>query len=239
MKRLILTICICFMVCLAHGQNTFQSAEELYRQGKFSAALQEYETALKDYPNDPFLYYNIGNCYFKMGSRGLAVANYYRAFRLAPRDKDIRHNLALTLEASGEKLVPAGVPVILHKAFFSLSSAELKGLVYVLFWAVCICVIICLLRRRWSVAFTVVCVIWLMSAGWLYFRLQQDNENCAVIAVPVAEIRSGPGTNFPASANIGQGHLVTILDDKDSWYEVVVSSQGLKGWIDKNALEKI
>lgn len=239
MKRLILTVCICVMVSLAYGQSTLQSAETLYRQGKFSAALQEYETALKNYPNDPFLYYNIGNCYFKMGSRGLAVANYYRAFRLAPRDKDIRHNLALTLEMSGEKLVPSGVPVILHKAFFSLSNEELKGLVYVLFWLFCVGVVICLLRRKWSVITTVLCISWLVSAGWLYFRTQLDKENHAVIAVPVAEIRSGPGTNFPASANIGQGHLVTILDDKDSWYEVTVLSQGLKGWLDKNALERI
>ncbi|MBR4592611.1 MAG: SH3 domain-containing protein, partial [Elusimicrobiaceae bacterium] len=56
---------------------------------------------------------------------------------------------------------------------------------------------------------------------------------------PVAEIRSGPGTNFPASASAAQGHLVTISDGKDAWYEVVVASQGIKGWIEKNALEKI
>ena len=66
-----------------------------------------------------------------------------------------------------------------------------------------------------------------------------EQENLAVIAAPVAEVRSGPGTNFPASANVSQGHLVTVLDTKDPWEEVVISSQGLKGWIEKDALEKI
>jgi uncharacterized protein YraI len=61
----------------------------------------------------------------------------------------------------------------------------------------------------------------------------------AVIASPIAEIRSGPGTNFPDSASVAQGHLVTIQDAKDSWYEVVVKSQGIKGWIEQNAVEKI
>ena len=239
MKRLLLTVCMCSLLGMAYGQAPLQSAEELYRQGKFSAALQEYENALKTYPNNPFLYYNIGNCYFKMGSRGLAAANYYRAFRLAPRDKDIRHNLSLTLEASGEKLVPSGVPVVLPEAFFVLSIAELEGLVYLLFWLVCACVAACLLRRRWNAIATTVGIVCIICAGWWYARVQQDSENRAVIAVPVAEIRSGPGTNFPASANISQGHLVTVVDGKDAWYEVVVSSQGIKGWVEKNAVEKI
>ena len=58
----------------------------------------------------------------------------------------------------------------------------------------------------------------------------------AVIASPVAEIRSGPGTNFPASASLAQGHLITVEDAKDEWYEVIVKSQGLKGWVEKSAL---
>lgn len=239
MKHLSWVVAACLFALPAWAQSPLEQGEALYRQGKFSAALSEYETALKNYPNDPFVYYNIGNCYFKMGSRGLAVANYYRAFRLAPRDGDIRHNLALTLEASGERLVPAGVPAVLHQAFFYLSYAELKGLTYLLFWLACASVLMGLLRRKWSMFTTVACVLVSLSAGWLWARARLEKENLAVIAAPVAEVRSGPGTNFPASANVSQGHRVTVLDSKDTWDEVVISSQGLKGWIEKNAIEKI
>ena len=193
MKHFTLVLAVCFFVQLPlFAQDNWQQAEELYRQGKFSAALSTYETILKNYPNDPFVYYNIGNCYFKMGSKGLAVANYYLAFRLAPRDRDIRHNLALALETSGEKLIPSGVPTVLHQAFFYLSYAELKGLTYVLFWFLCALVILCLWRRKWSVLLVWSGVLCLLSAGWLYARGQLLQENLAVIASPVAEIRSGP-----------------------------------------------
>ena len=239
MKRLLLTLLFMFTVFTAYAQTDWTAAEELYRQGKFSAALASYEKLLTNYPNDPFVYYNIGNCYFKMGSRGLAVANYYRAFRLAPRDNDIRHNLALTLESSGEKLVPSGVPEVLHRAFFYLSTTELQGLVYLLFWLVCAGILLGLWRRKWYGFITVTGILCLLVAGWWYMRVRLDQTPLAVIAAPVAEVRSGPGTNFPASANIAQGHLVTILDGKDTWYEVVVSSRGLKGWIEKDAVEKI
>ncbi len=239
MKRVLGILALCLLSLSAGAQSPLEQAEQLYRQGKFSAALNEYETALKNYPNDPFVYYNIGNCYFKMGSRGLATANYYRAFRLAPRDPDIRHNLALTLGSSGERLVPAGVPVVLHRAFFYLSRAELKGITYLLFWWACAWIGISLLRRKWSIWATGACILVLISAAWLYTRTRLEQETLAVVAAPVAEVRSGPGTNFPASANVAQGHLVTVTDSKDAWNEVVVSSQGLKGWIEKDVLEKI
>ncbi|MBR4355754.1 MAG: SH3 domain-containing protein [Elusimicrobiaceae bacterium] len=239
MKRWLLLSCFALLFVSGFSQNGWQQAEDFYRQGKFSAALGLYENLLKDYPNDPFVYYNIGNCYFKMGSKGLAAANYFRAFRLAPRDSDIRHNLTLALASGGERLVPAGMPVILHKGFFYLSYAELKGLAYAGLWFVCALILLGLLRRKWSSWATVCCVLWLLLAGWWYARARLEQEPLAVVASAIAEIRSGPGTNFPASANVAQGHLVTILDDKDSWYEVIVTSQGIKGWVEKSTIEKI
>lgn len=233
-----LTLLCLLAASLAFAQD-LKTAEEYYRQGKFSDALQTYENILKNKPNDPFVYYNIGNCYFKMGSTGLAVANYYRAFKLAPRDADIRNNLSLAMAGAGEKLVPGGVPEGLHKAFYWFSYNELKGLTFLALWLFCTLAAVWLVKRRFGrmsvAALGVLCIL----AGWTYIRWQGEKENLAVIAAPIAEIRSGPGTNFPASASIAQGHLVTVQDAKDAWYEVVVKSQGIKGWVDSGAVEKI
>ena len=240
MKRfLALTLLLVSVASAAWAQTALEQAENLYRQGKFSAALGIYESELKKVPNDPYLYYNIGNCYFKMGSRGLAIANYYRAFRLAPRDADIRHNLTLSLSSVGERLVPSGVPVVLHQAFYSLSYSELKGLLFALLWLFCALASLWLLKRKWGRMLAASAVILLLCAGWFYLRHTLQVEHLAVIAAPVAEIRSGPGTNFPASASLAQGHLITVEDAKDEWYEVIVKSQGLKGWVEKSAVEQI
>lgn len=224
---------------LAASPADMAQAEEMYRQGRFSAALGIYEEELKNRPNDPFVYYNIGNCYFKMGSKGLAAANYYRAFKLAPRDADIRHNLSLALLAGGEKFVPAGMPGALHKAFFALSIDELKGLFFLLLWLCCTLGSIWLVKRKFGRVLALSAVTFLLCGGWLWWRNALDNQPLAVVASPSAEIRSGPGSNFPASANVAQGHLLLVQDEKDSWYEVIVKSQSLKGWVEKNAVEKI
>ena len=221
------------------AQTALSQAEELYRQGKFSQALSLYEQELKIHPNDPFVYYNIGNCYFKMGSKGLAAANYYRAFLRAPRDLDIRHNLALVRASCGEQFIPSGIPEVVHRAYFSLSLAELTGLLFALFWLSCLTGCFWILKRKGLKIVGFIGVITLLVAGWWYTRQRWESRSLAVIASPVAEIRSGPGTNFPASASITQGHLLTIQDAKDAWYEVIIPSQGLKGWVEKNVVEKI
>ncbi len=214
-------------------------AENVYRAGHYAEALQLYEQDLKNHPNDPYLYYNIGNCYFKMGSTGLAAANYFRAFKLAPRNADIRHNLSLALASGGEQLVPSGVPEALHKGFFILSLQELQGLTCLAGWCTCLLAGLWLLTRRggkWALAMGTVLLV---LAGWFYVRHSWQTQPLAVVASPVTEVRSGPGTNFPASAALAQGHLVEVLDHKDNWQEVVVKSQGLEGWVESDTLERI
>ena len=239
MKKCILTTVA--LLCLAglSWSADWQQAEDLYRQGHFASALAEYEKLLPSYPNDPNLYYNIGNCYFKMGSLGLATANYYHAFQLAPRDADLRHNLSLSLQNSGERLVPAGMPEVLHKLFFGLTGTELKGLLFGVFWIWTLLACVWLLKHRLGKMLCIASGILLLVGAWYAWRNQLNHAPLAVVAVPMAELRSGPGTNFPASANVSQGRLLLIQDSRDNWREVVVKSEGIKGWMEAGMLEKI
>ncbi|MBR2081533.1 MAG: tetratricopeptide repeat protein [Elusimicrobiaceae bacterium] len=240
MKKLILVFSLWFTcMTVSAAQDLATQAESFYRAGQYAQALSAYEQELKKHPNSPYLYYNIGNCYFKMGSKGLAAANYFRAFKLRPQDSDIRHNLSLALAGGGEPLVPAGMPVALHKAFFILPIAELKGLVCALGWLVCILLGLWLLTRRGGKLTIVLGVLLLTCSAWLYMRHSWETQPLAVVAAPLAEVRSGPGPNFPTSASVQQGHLVEVLDSKDNWQQIIVRSQGLKGWVENTALERI
>lgn len=242
MRRLFIALflaAVCLLPIGLRAQELTQKAESFYRNGQYALALSTYEQALKNHPNDPYLYYNIGNCYFKMGSKGLAVASYYRAFRLNPQNSDIRHNLSLALASGGDSLVPSGMPEALHRTLFMLPLAELKGIVCLAGWMLCFFVGIWLLTRKAGKFTLTLGIIFAVLAGWFYVRHSWENEPLAVVASPVVELRSGPGKNFPASAAVQQGHLVRILDSKDHWQEVIVRSEGLKGWIEQTALERI
>ena len=237
-KLLVLLLSLAGFSAVSFAQTPSAEAEELFRAGKFANALSVYEEALKTNPDDAYIYYNIGNCYFKMGSVGHAVANYYRAFKLNPRDGDIRHNLDLALRAGGGRLVPAGMPQALHKLFFYFTDEELAGLTYLLFWLSWAAGVWLLAHRGKRVMVVLACLC-VLCAGWMFRRQALDNEALAVVAAPVVEVRSGPGKNFPPSATVAQGHLVVVEDEKDDWYEIIIKAQGLKGWIAKDALKTI
>ncbi|MBO5911429.1 MAG: tetratricopeptide repeat protein [Elusimicrobiaceae bacterium] len=239
MKKLLLLVTLGLCFTTVKAQDFATQAEPLYRSGQYAQALLNYEQALKNSPNNPYLYYNIGNCYFKMGSKGLAAANYYRAFKLLPRDPDIRHNLALALASGGEHLVPPGMPEALHKGLYWFSLTELKGLVYAVGWLLCLGAGLWLLTRKGGKLTVALGILFLICAGWFYVRHSWETEPLAVVAAPVVEVRSGPGQNFPASASVQQGHLVELADRKDNWQQVIVKSQGLKGWVESSTLERI
>ena len=131
------------------------------------------------------------------------------------------------------------MPPSLHRLLFSLPLVELQGVLYLVGWILCLFAGIWILTRKGGKVTIVAGVIFILVAGWFYVRHSWETQPLAVVAAPVVELRSGPGKNFPASAAVQQGHLVQLLDSKDSWQEVIVRSEGLKGWIEQTALERI
>ena len=63
-------------------------------KGKFADAAADYENILQTGGQSPALLFNDGNAEFKAGHLGKAIAAYRQAELLAPRDAELRANLA-------------------------------------------------------------------------------------------------------------------------------------------------
>ena len=102
----------------------FKAANQLYDAGKFAEAAAAYE---KIEPKTAHVYYNLGNAWFRQGKLGLAVLNYERARRLAPRDPDILANLKFAQQRLGVDEVntpPRAVQRFLRSVIESRTSTE-------------------------------------------------------------------------------------------------------------------
>lgn len=73
--------------------NLLDAARTAYDRGHIEQALAQYRQLSGNNPGSPALLYNRGNCRYRLGEGGRAVALYERALRLAPRDSDIAENL--------------------------------------------------------------------------------------------------------------------------------------------------
>lgn len=68
-------------------------ADSAYNATNYRQAAQLYTEALKQSGPNTTLYYNLGNSYYRLGQTGQAVANYERALRVDPSNRDAAENL--------------------------------------------------------------------------------------------------------------------------------------------------
>ena len=61
-----------------------------------------YMKAIQLFPHDPFVFYNLGQEYFRAGMYDRAYEMYLRAYQLMPDFQDVRTRLAFALAAQGD-----------------------------------------------------------------------------------------------------------------------------------------
>ncbi len=217
-------------------------AQKAYNQGDYLQAAQIYNAQLKETPKpSAALYYNLANSYYKLGLTPKALANYYKAWRLNPRDNDIRHNLIFVMAQNAQNLIPTDVPASAFNLFFYLSIIELEGLLWLLGWLFVIVLIIFLITNNKKIKQVLILLgIGIILIGaWYCARLPFDTKPLAVVNKKQAEVRSGPGENFPVNLSVPRNHIVQIKDKKDTWAQILIPSENTQGWVLKEDLEEI
>lgn len=230
---------IVFASCLFAQESEAQKA---YNQGDYLQAAKLYTEQVKATPKpDASLYYNLANSYYKLGLTPKAIANYYRAWRLNPRDNEIRHNLTFALAQGGQVFIPTDIPASVFNLFFYLSIIELEGLLWLFGWLFVIVLIIVLISNNKKVKKILIglgfCLI--LLGAWYLCRRPFDTTPLAVVNKTKAEVRSGPGENFPVNLSVPRNHIVHIKDKKDNWIQIIIPSEKAQGWVLKDSLEEI
>ena len=81
----------------------FIEANHLFNEGNYQEAASLYEKITARVKNGQ-LFYNLGNAHLKRGKVGEAILNYRNALAYAPRDRDVRGNLAFARQLAKDKI---------------------------------------------------------------------------------------------------------------------------------------
>lgn len=219
-------------------------ANELYRQGQYQQAREQYLEVVAAGVRDPQVYYNLGNACFKAGRLGEAVLWYERALRLAPRDPDIRANLRFADELLPDKVGEAGgagqrledlylFPTLDElSAVFSLCFLATWGLGGWRLW-----------RRTWGAwwrlaVFAAGCSLAAVSGAWLGARLYGQAQARAVVLEAEVTARSAPDPQQTPVFVVHEGTRMELARSEGEWALVRLPS-GLGGWVPAEAVEQI
>ena len=236
-------------VSLMQAAITKADADALYEKGNYEEAAAAYESLLKVEGLAAEVYYNLGNCYYKLDKIPFAVLNYERALLLDPGDGDIRANLALARGKTVDKVVPPS------EMFFvtwwrdltncmSMDSWTIVGFSAFILMLIGILVyrfVPQLLARKigfYSAMFLFALVI---IANFAAFSQHRDltHRNTAVILAPSVVVKSSPSDRSTDLFLIHEGSKVEILDNSMKEWMEVKFEEGKQGWIPVNVAEII
>ena len=230
---LVFTATVCFAASPAPDPaSTFDSANKLYAQGKFSDAASAYEKLISSGAVAPAVYYNLGNSLYKAGEIGRAIVAYRQAERLTPHDPDLRANLQFarqqvqgpTFEASRWEL---------WLGVLTLNEWTWAGVL-----AVWITFLLLAARQLWPKAkrslrnwailsgATALAVV-----GCLGCALAHRNAvHIGVVTAKETEVRTGPFDESPGVFTAHDGSELRVLDQKNGWLQVT-DGKSRVGWL--------
>ena len=216
----------------------FSAANKLYAEGKFSEAADAYGKILQTGAQSPALLFNDANAEFKAGHLGKAIAAYRQAELLAPRDAELRANLAFVRnQVQGATLRESRW----QNWVGSLTLNEGALLTAVFFWLMF--GLLAARQMRPAVAPKLQSATRLAVALTIFssavLALQAANHfNAAVAVVTSAEAtaRSGPFEEAQSAFTAHDGAELRVLDRHDDWVQVA-NSAGKIGWLSKKQVE--
>ncbi|MFO7890716.1 MAG: tetratricopeptide repeat protein [bacterium] len=226
----------------------FQKGNQLYREGEFLKAVDCYLEIYEQGYESGHLYYNIGNCYYKLHKIGKAVLFYERAKKLMPRDEDLQFNLKLVNLSVVDKIepLPAFFLFRLFNGFFHLVPKPfLVWIVAALYLFFIFFLIIRNLSqneslRRLYLRIIIIFLVLLVVFGFSLFKQITDEtkQDQAVIMAGEVDIKSAPSETATTLFSLHEGTKVHIDKESGDWYEIVLAD-GKVGWVEKEILEKI
>ena len=232
----------------SHAAVTKAEADSAYVQERYQQAAKDYEALLKQGVSAD-LYYNLGNCYYRMDQITKAVLNYERALLLSPGDKDIRFNLQMARSKTIDKITPESVMffVTWYRSLVNVQSVDswARTALIALLVAVTLALLYLFSDRIWlrKVGFfggIFLLLIFLVSNLFAWQQKRNLTQRSGAIIIKSAvNVKSTPSENGTDLFILHEGTKVTITDSSmKEWREIRVAD-GKEGWLETSEIEVI
>lgn len=232
--------------CAGTGASIYNEANALYRRGEFRKAADRYEDVVSRGVRNGYVYFNLGNAYFKAGETGQAILAYERALRLMPGDEDALANLRFANAVKEDRSPDEDVDLVTRvlSSAYRLMSANVLAVSgsVCLFLAAAAGVFLLLTPSRRSLWIGLIALAGTGLCGsgaLLTHRVYSETSGTeAIVIADEAQARSGPGDDYLLVFTIHEGTKVAIERVEDRWYLVRLPN-GIGGWLPGMTLEII
>jgi hypothetical protein len=204
----------------------WEAAVTAFEAHDYVTAANRFYAFARAHPRQPDAWYNHGLAAHRAGDRGRAVWAWLRAARLAPRDRDIAHNL----DVAG-----AGAALAAVRPFDRLAATERLLLVSVAWWIFAAAVALHLLHRSRAAAWLALPAL-LLAAGVASGAAAQALR--PVYVTPLrngAQLLAAPNVRAESLGRLAPGSIARVRGRRIGFLLVAVDDVR-EAWVERGAV---
>ncbi len=227
-------------------EETFLYANELYKKGDYQGALKHYSSIPNKSSN---VHFNLGNCLFKLGKKGQALASWRRAehnWGIFGRE-ELLANIALVktqlLQEPAKKEKQLSFKNASERMTASIASLVHATpnfwlqLAFLLMWFFLLIYGKYLHKKGRFIIITQLFLLQAFFGSLLALKYSFDLRKYGIIVQATATIRSGPGDDYQKLGTLNEGTEVILNRQSDQFYKITHQNQ--IGWVSNKDLEPI
>ena len=241
-RLVLLAMALSSLNLLASSSDDWSLGITAFDRGDYKIAASHFEAILEEDPAKGHVLYNLGNAYFKQGRVGAALAAYYGARPLLPRDPDLKANISFVEKKVSDQLEAFVDPPFWRKSLFwtghlsFLETTMLSSLVFGLGLGV---LGLGLWVRQLGINSVWLGSILLVVAGILGgggLAVHMVEPTWGAVDASSTEVFAGPNVESTQLFKLNEGAPIMIQGKEDSWVKVVLSD-GKQGWLPAEAVK--
>jgi hypothetical protein len=224
----------------------FLEGNKYFQGGQYEAALGAYRKILDSGYESGALYYNMGNCCYKLSRIGQSIVFYERAKKSIASDEDLKTNLAMAnlavvdrIEPAPEfflfRMVHAAVQLIPRQVLIILLTAGyLLAAGFLILWMLARKSAARLAGLRGAAVFGISCAVFgILLIGQVH---ETATRREAVVLAGKVDVMSGPGGQAGTEVfSLHEGTKVMLDRESGEWIEIILPDRKV-GWVKKDVL---
>jgi tetratricopeptide (TPR) repeat protein len=228
--------------------NPFVDGNNYYKSGKYEAAISSYGGILSSGQQSFELYFNLGNCYYKLHQVAPAIYNFEKALLVNPDDVDAKTNLeyAKKLKIDEIKEIPkVGFSKLLQDFTSSYSydawawTAIVLAFLFLLFFLGYYFSSKAIVKRTFftGMFLLLIGIVATVSAG-IFEKNRYYNDKPAIVFAEITLLKSEPKISGKTRFTLHEGTKVAVLESRTNWKKVQLSDETV-GWVESDAIREL
>ena len=247
-KILCLIMSLTFVTVLSQNTELFEKATSAYNEGKYETAIENYLEIIGNGEHSSALYYNLGNCYYKLNQIAPSIYYYEKALLLSPGDTEIKNNLIYAQQMTIDAIEPVpetGLSKIYNSviglltfdqwAYMAVSLVLLFVLSYLAYY---------FLRysshKRISFITSIISLIAvIVSVSFAFVQYNHyKSEQPAIVFAEECLVKSEPNNRSSEVFLLHEGTKVRVLDALEDFKKIELAD-GKIGWVHQDEIKML